>query len=356
MPRKIVLTGGGTAGHVNPHLAIIPMLKAENYAISYIGSKNGMERQIIEAIGIPYYGISSGKLRRYFSLRNFTDPFRVLRGYFQSKKILKHIGPDILFSKGGYVSVPVVFAAHKLHIPVIIHESDYSPGLANKLCVPKAQRVCLSFQAASKGISAGKVVVTGSPVRETLFHGDRENGLHFLGFAGKKPVLLVMGGSLGALYINNVLDQIMDWLLERFDIVHVRGIGKCNPILENRQGYRQFEYINKELPDVFAATDLMLSRAGANTIFEILALHIPNLLIPLPLGASRGDQILNAEYFEKMGYSKVLRQEDLTSETLKKALLSLEEDAPQLQVNMKNSSLSNGAKNVVNVIFSVAGN
>ena len=277
-----------------------------------------------------------------------------MKGYFQSKSILRQIEPDILFSKGGYVSVPVVFAAHKLHIPIVLHESDYSPGLANKLCTPRAKRVCLSFEAAAKKIPEGKAVVTGSPVREMLFCGNRQRGQQLLKVEGFKPVLLIMGGSLGALVINNMIDQTIDWLLERFDIVHIRGIGKRNATLENRHGYTQFEYINEELADIFAATDLIISRAGSNAIFEILALHIPSLLIPLPLEASRGDQILNARYFEKMGFSKVLMQENLTPDTLKEAILLLQQSSVALKENMKNSLIADGAKNVADVIFSVA--
>lgn len=271
----------------------------------------------------PYSGISSGKLRRYFSIKNFTDPFRILSGYFQAKKILKKEQPDILFSKGGYVTVPVVFAANQTQGSVVLHESDYTPGLANKLCIPKAQKVCVSFESAAQQIEGGKCVLTGSPVRAELFAGTRERGLTRLGFDGSKPVLLIMGGSLGALAINDAIDMILDRLLSEFDIVHIRGEKKLNPAFQGKRGYAQFEFVSQELPDIFAAADYMISRAGANAIFEILALQIPALLIPLPLEASRGDQILNAKFFEKKGFSHVLEQNAITPEIMLEKVAAL---------------------------------
>lgn len=300
--------------------------------MEYIGSKTGIEKEIITKAGLPYHGISSGKLRRYFSLKNFSDPFRILGGYFEAKKILCKSKPDVLFSKGGYVSVPVVFAAHSLGIPVVMHESDYTPGLANKLCLPKAEKICFSFDAAAAEVPAEKAVVTGAPVRASLLSGSRSGRpWRTLAFPGQKPVLLIMGGSLGALSVNIALDEIMDWLLEQFDVVHIRGTGKLNAELNKRSGYVQYEYVSEGLEDIFAASDLMISRAGSNAIFELLALRLPNLLIPLPLEASRGDQILNARYFEKMGYSDVLMQNDITPEVLKAHITALCEHAPAMR-------------------------
>ncbi len=353
MSKKIILTGGGSAGHVTPNLALIPRLQRDGFQVKYIGTRDGIEREIIQREGIPYFSISAGKLRRYFSVKNFTDPFRIAKGYFQAKKILKKEQPDVVFSKGGFVTVPVVFAAKKRGIPVVLHESDYTPGLANRLAIPKATRVCVSFEAAAKDIPASKCVVTGAPVRSELFAGDREKGLALLGFQGPKPTLLIMGGSLGAAAVNDAVDRILERLLERFNVAHIRGEGKCNPALDGLAGYRQFEYISEELPHVFAAADLMLSRAGANAIFEILALHIPALLVPLPLEASRGDQILNANYFESKGFSMVLQQADMTDDALLSGLLTLWEKAPDLRQAMENSGISNGTDNVISVIYSV---
>ncbi len=352
LAKKILLTGGGTAGHIMPNIALLDEITGKGYDAFYVCSKVELEKKIVGDAGLRYYTISSGKLRRYFSFKNFTDPFKILRGYFQSRKVIKREKPDIVFSKGGFVSVPVVYAAHSKKVPIVIHESDYTPGLANRLCVKKAKRVCVSFEAAAKHIPASKCVVTGSPVREELASGDRQRGLEFLGFDGEKPVILVMGGSQGAQAVNEAVDLASDALLENFDIAHVRGAGKLNVNMQ-KTGYRQFEYISGELADVFAATDMMVTRAGANTIFELLYLSIPALLIPLPLEASRGDQILNAKYFETSGYSIVLEQAELTPVTLANKLSELSAKKTTLRTNMINSAISNGTKNVAEVIFSV---
>lgn len=355
MKQKVLLTGGGSAGHVTPNLALVPYLQERGIEVAYIGTKNGIEREIVGKTDLPYYGISAGKLRRYFSLKNFTDPFRILAGYRQAKKILKDLQPDLVFSKGGFVTVPVAFAASKLGIPVLLHESDYTPGLANRLAMPKATKVLVSFESALAHIEGNKGVLTGSPVRQELFTGSKNRGLEFLGFSGKKPVLLIMGGSLGAAAINDAVDQTIDQLLERFQIVHIRGNGKLNSALDKKEGYRQFEYVDTQLKDIFAACDFMLSRAGANAIFELLALGKPALLIPLPKEQSRGDQILNANYFAKKGFSLVLMQEDLNSQTLLSYLDQLVQKRAELIRNMRSSGMDNGTQNVLNQIYEILG-
>lgn len=314
--KKIILTGGGTAGHVTPNIALLPALKEDGFEVSYIGSYKGMEKQLIESQGIPYYGISSGKLRRYFDWKNFTDPFRVLHGYFQAKRLLKKINPDVIFSKGGFVSVPVVLAAKRLHIPALIHESDMTPGLANRLAMRGATQVCCNFPETVSKIEGNKGVLTGTPIRQELMAGDATKGLSFCGFTADKPVLLIIGGSQGSVFINNAVHGSLDELLQEFQIIHLCGKGNLDETLEGRTGYRQFEYISAELPDLFAAASLIISRAGANAICELLALRKPNILIPLSLNASRGDQILNANSFEKQGFSKVLEEESVTAESL----------------------------------------
>lgn len=349
---KIVLTGGGTAGHATPNIALFPFLEQDGHEILYIGTEKGIERELVEKTGTRYLPISAGKLRRYFSLENFTDIFRILKGYGQAKKILREEKPDAVFSKGGFVTVPVVFAAHKYRIPVVIHESDLTPGLANKLALPKAQKVCVTFESTVRHIK-GDCTVTGLPVRSELFKGSREKGLEFLGFDGKKPILLIIGGSLGAQAINEAVDASADALLELFDIAHVRGSGKLNPALNGKAGYRQFEYVSAELPDLFHAADLALSRAGANVIFELLALAKPALLVPLPKESSRGDQVLNAEFFRSKGYAHVLEQADITPETLVSRLKELLDASEALHTNMQNSDLSDGTGNVIRVIYDV---
>ncbi|MDD6351913.1 MAG: undecaprenyldiphospho-muramoylpentapeptide beta-N-acetylglucosaminyltransferase [Lachnospiraceae bacterium] len=314
--KKIVLTGGGTAGHVTPNIALLPALREDGYDISYIGSYKGMEKQLIKAEGVPYYGIASGKLRRYFSWKNFSDPFRVLHGYFQSLSLLRKIKPDVIFSKGGFVSVPVVLAARKLHIPALIHESDMTPGLANRIAMKGAVKVCCNFPETVSKIEGGKGVLTGTPIRQELMKGDPQKGLAFAGFTSDKPVLLIIGGSQGSVFINNAVRGSLDELLQEFQIIHLCGKGHLDPKLDGREGYRQYEYISKELPDLFACASLIISRAGANAICELLALRKPNILIPLSKNASRGDQILNARSFEKQGFSKVLEEESINADIL----------------------------------------
>ncbi len=317
--KKIVLTGGGTAGHVTPNMALIEKLRQMNYDITYIGSIDGIEKGLIEGMKVPYYGISSGKLRRYFSIKNFTDPFRVLKGYFQAKKLMREIEPDVVFSKGGFVAVPVVYAAKKRGIPVVIHESDMTPGLANKLCIKKASKICCNFEATLSHLPAGKAIHTGTPLRKELFEGNREKGLQINGFTNGMPVLLIVGGSTGAQRVNEAVRKIMPKLLETFQVIHICGKGKTDPDFDYIRGLRQYEYVSDDLKDMFAAADLVISRAGANAVSELLALKKPNILIPLSIG-SRGDQVLNAEAFEKNGYSYLLKEEELTEENLLKAV------------------------------------
>ena len=321
--KHIVLTGGGTAGHVTPNIALIPRLKELGYQISYIGSYNGIEKKLIEELGIPYYGISSGKLRRYFDLKNFSDPFRVLKGFSQARKILKELKPDVVFSKGGFVTVPVVIAAKRLKIPALIHESDMTPGLANKLCLSSASKICCNFPETVKLLPADKAVLTGTPIRQELLSGNKLAGLNFCGFTTAKPVLLVTGGSTGAVHVNNAIRAILPELLKTYQVCHLCGAGKTDESLKNLNGYVQFEYVNKEMRDLFAMSDIVVSRAGANAICELLALRKPNLLIPLSANASRGDQILNANSFKQQGYSSVIEEENITNETLLKAINDL---------------------------------
>lgn len=313
--KRIVLTGGGTAGHVTPNLALLPRLKELDYDIHYIGSYDGIEKKLIEDFDIPYYGIATGKLRRYFDLKNFSDPFRVMKGFHEAKKLLKQIKPDVVFSKGGFVSVPVVRAAASLKIPCIIHESDMTPGLANKLCIPVAQKVCCNFPETLKELPADKAVLTGSPIREELRKGSRLAGLELCGFSANIPVILVIGGSLGAANVNKAVRDALPELLKDFQVAHICGQEKVDNLLLNTKGYKQFEYVKNDLKDLFAMADLVISRAGANAICELLALKKPNLLIPLCNG-SRGDQILNAKSFESQGFSIVLEEDDITETAL----------------------------------------
>lgn len=350
--KKIVLTGGGTAGHVTPNIALMPALKEAGYEITYIGSKKGMEKGLIEATGTKYYGISSGKLRRYFDWKNFSDPFRVMNGFFEAKRILRKIKPDVIFSKGGFVSVPVVLAAKALHIPAVIHESDMTPGLANRIALRGATTVCCNFPETVEKIQGNRAIWTGTPIRQELFSGDANRGLSFCGFdsADDKPVLLIIGGSQGSVFINNAVRGSLDELLKDFRIIHLCGKGNLDESLKHREGYAQYEFISKELPDLFAAADIIISRAGANAIFELLALKKPNILIPLGLNASRGDQILNARSFEKQGFSKVLEEESVTAALLTDTVRKVYADRDQYILAMEASPSGDSIAKIVNIL------
>lgn len=315
--KKIVMTGGGTAGHVTPNIALMPALKEAGYEIEYIGSISGIEKGLIEDQGIPYHGIASGKLRRYFDLKNFSDPFRVIKGYFQARSLIRKIKPDVVFSKGGFVSVPVVLAAKHRGVPAIIHESDITPGLANKIAIKGAKKVCCNFPETMKYLPSDKAVLTGSPIRRELFSGDPEKASALCKFSDKsKPVLLIIGGSLGSVKVNEAVRAVLPELLNQFNIIHLCGNGNLDSSLTDKKGYAQFEYANEELTDMFALADMAISRAGANSICELLALHKPNILIPLSAAASRGDQVLNANSFKKQGFSFVIEEEVLTDQSL----------------------------------------
>lgn len=348
--KKVLLTGGGTAGHVTPNMAIIPKLKNLGYDIHYMGSYDGIEKKLIEEMGIPYTGIATGKLRRYMSLKNFSDPFRVIKGYNEAKKFVKEYKPDVLFSKGGFVSVPVVLAAKKYNVPIIIHESDMTPGLANKISIPYAKVVCHNFPETSKHLPEGKSLLTGSPIREELLSGNRFSGLDLCHFTANKPVIMVTGGSLGSVAVNQIVRDALPELLKKYQIVHLCGKDKTEPSLINIPGYIQFEYIKDEMKDIFAMSDIVISRAGANAICEIQALKKPSILIPLPANASRGDQILNAESFEKQGFSKVLAEETLTPELLVKTIDEVFENKSQYIKAIESSPLSNAVETIVELI------
>ncbi|MDR2504636.1 MAG: undecaprenyldiphospho-muramoylpentapeptide beta-N-acetylglucosaminyltransferase [Oscillospiraceae bacterium] len=358
--KKIVLTGGGTAGHVTPHLAIIPHLRKDGWEIHYIGTEDGIEHRLIEDVNkdagetvVTYHSVPSGKLRRYFDVKNFTDPFRVMKGVGKAGSLVGKLRPSVVFSKGGFVSVPVVYGAFMHGVPVVLHESDITPGLANKITAPFAKAVCTTFPEAAEAVGA-KGVTTGSPIRESLFKGSRPKGLAFAGFDGRKPVLLMMGGSSGAQSVNKALRDALPALAPKYDILHICGKGNTDSALSKTVGYRQFEYVDKQLPDVFAATDIMLSRSGSNALSEILALRVPALLVPYPKGASRGDQILNAQSFMRRGFSQILYQEDLSAETLARSIDTLYADRARLRSAMEREPASNGIEGVLAQIYKYA--
>ncbi|MDP3268864.1 MAG: undecaprenyldiphospho-muramoylpentapeptide beta-N-acetylglucosaminyltransferase [Legionella sp.] len=351
MMNRIVFTGGGTAGHVTPNLALIKEFKRDGWEVDYIGSAEGIEFGMIAPLGIPFHSVSSGKLRRYFSFKNFIDPLKILCGIVQSSWLFYKLKPDVVFSKGGFVAFPVVVGAWLNRIPIVAHESDMSPGLANKLSFPFVNKICLTFAAGKKHFkNQDKIEVTGTPIREQLFGGTKAKGFALCGFTSEKPCVLVIGGSLGSGSINSSIRNALQELLVRYQVIHICGKGKIDSTLGNISGYHQFEYVNDELGDLFAAADVVISRAGANSLYEILALGKPHLLIPLSAQVSRGDQIQNARYFKDLGISVVVQDKDLNAQTLIESLNTVIHQKDVIEAKIKDLKIESAANSIVAII------
>ncbi|HDK7459167.1 TPA: undecaprenyldiphospho-muramoylpentapeptide beta-N-acetylglucosaminyltransferase [Staphylococcus aureus] len=333
---KIAFTGGGTVGHVSVNLSLIPTALSQGYEALYIGSKNGIEREMIESQlpEIKYYPISSGKLRRYISLENAKDVFKVLKGILDARKVLKKEKPDLLFSKGGFVSVPVVIAAKSLNIPTIIHESDLTPGLANKIALKFAKKIYTTFEETLNYLPKEKADFIGATIREDLKNGNAHNGYQLTGFNENKKVLLVMGGSLGSKKLNSIIRENLDALLQQYQVIHLTGKGLKDDQVK-KSGYIQYEFVKEDLTDLLAITDTVISRAGSNAIYEFLTLRIPMLLVPLGLDQSRGDQIDNANHFADKGYAKAIDEEQLTAQILLQELNEMEQERTRIINSMK---------------------
>ncbi|WP_152392409.1 undecaprenyldiphospho-muramoylpentapeptide beta-N-acetylglucosaminyltransferase [Paenibacillus guangzhouensis] len=341
--KRILFTGGGSAGHVTVNLALIPKLQAMGWDIQYMGSKLGIESQLIHHLPeVQYHSISTGKLRRYIAIENFKDPFRVIHGVYEAYRKIRTIKPDIVFSKGGFVSVPVVLGAWLNKVPVIIHESDMTPGLANKIALPFANKICLTFKETGDHMRSTKAMHVGAVIREEIFLGNAERGRSRVRFDKKTPVLLIMGGSLGA-----------HVLTKTFQIVHICGKGQVDRATRHPR-YVQYEYIHEELADVLAMTDMVITRAGSNSIFEFLALNKPMLLIPLSRASSRGDQILNAESFHQQGYSELLMEEDLTDASFLASIEKLYTRREEIASNMRAYKRHEAVDRVLELIGKVA--
>lgn len=348
--KRITFTGGGTAGHVIVNLALIPYFLENGWKVDYIGSYEGIERKLIKDIeGVTYYPISTGKLRRYMSKENFKDPFRVMKGMMQAWNIIRKNKPNIIFSKGGFVSVPVVVAARFRRVPTIIHESDLTPGLANRLATPFAKQVLTTFPETVHHIKKKNVTYVGPIIREELFEGKKDKGYELTNFTKEKPVLLIMGGSSGSQKINQTIRDLLPRLVKSYQVLHICGPGNLDRSL-NQEGYAQFEYVNKDLAHLFAITDFVLSRAGSNAIFELLALQLPMLLIPLSLGASRGDQIDNAASFKDKGIAHVLEEENLNADNLLKAIEELVADEASMKEKMTQYNRHASRGHVIEII------
>jgi len=351
MSSTIAFTGGGTAGHVTPNIALIHEFQKEGWNIVYIGSDVGIEKSMISDLGIPFYAVSSGKLRRYFSLKNILDPFKIILGIMQSLKLFYQIKPDVVFSKGGFVAFPVVVGAWLNRVPVVAHESDMSPGLANRLSFPFVTKICLTFDAAKKHFKKQqKIEVTGTPIREQLFNGSKEKGLELCGFESDKPCVLVIGGSLGSGSINRSVREVINEITQEYQVIHLCGKGKIDSSLLKLKGYCQLEYANEELADLFAASDAVISRAGANSLYEILAMSKPHLLIPLSARVSRGDQIQNAAYFEKAGISMVIQDELVNGTLIRNTLKELMANKNEIEKKIKALNIDSAAKRIVAII------
>jgi len=350
--KKILLTGGGSAGHVTPNIALLPRLAEIGFAVSYAGTRSGIEHQLITREGIPFYPISAGKMRRYFDWNNAIDPFRVIAGFVQSILLLSKLRPDVVFSKGGFVACPVVWAAWMLEIPIIIHESDVTPGLANRLSFPFAKKICYSFPETAAHLGKkSKSVHTGLPVREMLTNGDAGEGKRLCEFSDDKPVVLIMGGSRGAQAINGVVAKSLPFLLTEFNVCHICGKKGQR---EKRLGYRAFEYVTDDLPHLYAMADVFVGRSGATTLFELRTLKKPGLIIPLPAENSRGDQIVNAQSFERQGFASVLEQRELTPETLTAGIRRVYAGRRASIDAMTNSRYPDGVTAVIEVIEQAA--
>mgnify|MGYP001546665430 FL=1 len=332
VPKRILLTGGGSAGHVTPNLALLAALQAEGWEVHYAGSAAGMERRLVQDQVTAYHVVPVGKLRRYFSWANVLDALRVLAGLWVGWRLCGRLRPAVIFSKGGFVSVPAVIGGALRGIPVVAHESDYSPGLATRLVAPFVTVLCTTFDA-TRVPRARRLEHVGSPLRPALLHASRPRGLRVLGFSGDRPVLLVVGGSLGAAALNQALREALASLSQRFDIVHLCGAGKEAPGLGG-PAYRQYAYLDEAYGDVLAAADYVVSRAGANGLFELLALQKVSLLVPLGRAASRGDQLENAAWAEGEGLVRVVSEAGLTGDRLAQALDALVEAAPALRTRL----------------------
>ena len=351
---KVLFTGGGTAGHVTPNLALIKALSSRGVGCVYIGSYTGIEAQLLETTDVPYFAISSGKWRRYFSWANFLDPFRILMGVVKACFLVVKLKPDVVFSKGGYVAVPVVVAARVFRVPVICHESDITPGLANRICFPFAEKICVNFPASLAMVPVSKGVLTGTPVRSSLIDGQAQRARDLMSIKADVPVLLVFGGSLGAVAINRQVRQVLAVLCERWFVVHVVGAGNIDSALKPRPRYVQLEFVQEGFGDLLAAADIVVARAGANSIYELLVTRKPHLLIPLTAVQSRGDQLENAWVMREQGFSRVLEEHDMTDHTFLEALDKLWLERAQLVQHMGQFAIMDSETMILDLIEELA--
>lgn len=345
---KILLTGGGTAGHVMPHLALLDDLRKNFKDIIYVGSISGMEKDIIKnQKNIKYFPIETTKFVRKKFWKNLFIPFKLIKGINQSRKIIKSEKPDIVFSKGGYVSLPVVIASKQCKIPVIAHESDLEMGLANKLSKPYCKVICTSFEKTAQGCK--KAVCTGSPIRKDMIKS-KQSAMAKLSINTTKPILVVTGGSLGAKFINEKIWSEIFELTSKFFVLHLTGKNNINQKFLNTPDYKQIDF-TMDMGTILSCADIIVSRAGSNTIFELAVLKKPMLLIPLPKGNSRGDQVENAKYFNSQGLANFATQDQLETEQLSKHIFQTYSERNVLIANLEKSEIQPGNKNILKIIL-----
>lgn len=350
----IVLTGGGTMGHVTPNLIILPELMYNFDKVYYIGSFKGVEKEKVASFNsklkpsqnkLEYISIPTVKLDRVKWYKNILLPFTLIKAIIEAKQYLRTIRPDVLFSKGGYVSVPVVIAAHQLHIPIVIHESDLSMGLANKISAKRATTVCTTFPETAKKTVNG--VYTGSAINPKLATADGEKLKNKYKLYPNLKTILITGGSLGSSPINDAILKILPYLVINYNVLHLTGRGK--KVNFHHANYHQLEFTD-DIGSFFKASDLVISRAGSNTIFELANLKKPMLLIPLPKNASRGDQLENAEYFKKLGIANIIQQEDL-EDHLKEAITETFDHLSSYTKALNRLSFPDGKYKILNEIY-----
>lgn len=350
--KHVVLTGGGTLGHVMPNLVLIDRFQKLGWKITYIGSKNGPERAAIQKIaGVQYVAIPTGKLRRYFSWQNFLDVFKVFFGVVKSFFVLLRLRPNITFSKGGFVALPVVLGSWLSRVPVVIHESDMTPGLTTKLSKKFARKICVAFKDTEKYFPSTKVVYTGLPVRDIVYNASAQRGLEVSRFAGKRPIILVFGGSLGAQFLNNIIrDNVKNKNLKDFDIINICGKNNLNEEMNACPNYLQFEGLADDFLHIMACADVVVSRGGATSLFELMAMKKPHVIIPLSKKASRGDQIDNAKYFHKLGVSEYVFEEDCTWDLLFQKIQERLENKAQFLAKVEELDFDGATQNVMNIL------
>ncbi len=340
MTHKIIFTGGGSAGHVTLNLALIPYFLENGWSVRYIGSKTGMEKDLIKKFeDVIYYPIETGKLRRYFSWQNFLDMLKIPVGIIQAIRIIHKEKPDIIFSKGGFVSFPVVFAGYICRVKSVMHESDLTPGLANKMSLPFVTKFFTTFEDTIKYVKdKTKVDYIGAVLSDRFKGGDKNKGYTLCGFESGKPTIMFVGGSLGAKTLNDAVRKNLAALLEKYQVIHICGRGQTDERITHK-GYKQFDFVDKEFKDLTEAADIVVSRAGSNAIFELLSLYKPMLLVPLPTGSSRGEQSLNAKSFALKGYGEIIKDEDLSDSKLFLSLIDkVYNNRKTYQTTMKSAS------------------